>query len=137
MKRNQLIVLLAAVLPGLSFAQDSRNYQCSYGDLQRRVEIVSEAGLDVPCEVHYYKDSEAPDERQVLWNAQNEAGYCESRTQEFIAKLEGWGWACGGASAPVPVAEPEPVKDVEAVVAPDDDTDALVPAEEAETAEGS
>lgn len=132
MNYKYFAVLLAAMLPGLSLAQNAQNYQCTYGDLQRRVEILYEAGNTVPCEVHYYKDSEAPDERQVLWRALNESGYCESKTREFIARLEGWGWNCGqGTDA---VQEPDDPAD-DSGSGQDDDTDALVPAEETETTE--
>ena len=31
---------------------------------------------------------------QVLWRATNEAGYCEARAEEFLEKLESWGWQC-------------------------------------------
>ena len=100
MKNKTLLVLLTAMLPSISFGQDSQNYQCTQGDLQRRVEIVHEGGNPVPCEVHYYKDSQAQGERQVLWRAMNDSGYCESKAREFIEKLEGWGWSCGQGSAP-------------------------------------
>ena len=102
-----LVLTLSVVLPATAFAQDADKYSCSYGDLTRRVEIVREPGVTVPCEVHYYKDSEAPGEQQVLWRALSEAGYCEARAQEFVAKLEGWGWSCGGEAAPAPEAEAE------------------------------
>ena len=89
-----LAVLLVAMLPALSFAQGSQNYLCTYGDLQRRVEILYATGMTLPCEVHYYKDSEAPGEMTVLWRALNEAGYCEAKTQEFVTKLKALGWSC-------------------------------------------
>ncbi len=142
MKDKILIVLLATVLPGLAAAQDADKYQCSYADMQRRVEIYHEPGVDVPCEVHYYKDSEMPGERQVLWSAQSESGYCERKTSEFIAKLEGWGWDCGqGAAAaggaddagdaPDAPGAPEAPEAADAE-APADDTDVLAAADEAE-----
>lgn len=130
MRAKLLAAAVAATLPVAAFAQADGKYQCSYGDLTRRVEILTEPGVSVPCEVHYYKDSEAPGESQVLWSAQNDGAYCESRTTEFIAKLEGWGWNCGAGTAPaapMAPAEPEaPVEPVEAVE-PVDDTEALAP----------
>lgn len=112
-----VILFLAAAVPCAAFGQGADAYKCSYGDLQRRVEILTEPGVAVPCQVHYYKDSEAPGERQVLWNAATEAGYCERKAAEFIAKLEGWGWTCAAGDAapapepaPEPDAEPEPVQ---------------------------
>jgi hypothetical protein len=141
MNGKHAIALLAAAIPGLALAQGTESYQCSLGDLTRRVEIFTEPGRTVPCEVHYYKDSEAPGETQVLWSAQNEAGYCQRKADEFVAKLEGMGWDCGAAAmaepsepaepaepeaAPAPETPPQP----ETPTKPSDDTDVLMPADE-------
>jgi len=126
-----LAVLFATMLPSLSFGQSPQAYECTYGDLQRRVEIFYEAGVTVPCEVHYYKDTEAPGEQQVLWRALNETGYCERKTEELIAKLRGWGWTCGQADDAGSKAEPE--QGGETVQG--DDTEALEPAAETEPTE--
>lgn len=116
MKRAAL-VLASFVLPvTFALAQSNDNYRCTYNDLVRRVEIVYETGVAVPCEVHYYKDSEAPGERQVLWQAFNESGYCESQTRDFLTRLESMGWACDAAAG-------TPRE------APQDDTDVLEAAE--------
>ena len=121
MRKSPLIVVLS-LLPTMAFAQDSNNYQCSLNDLTRRVEIFYETGVTVPCEVHYYKDTEMPGERQVLWRAANEEGYCEAKAAEFVQKLEGMGWSCtAGAAAPAASEE---------MAGEPDDTDALAPAEE-------
>jgi hypothetical protein len=121
MKRSPIIVVLS-LLPTIALAQGTNNYQCSLDELTRRVEIFYETGVTVPCEVHYYKDTEMPGERQVLWRAANEEGYCEARAAEFVAKLEGMGWTCWeGAEAPATDEED---------MAEADDTDALAPAEE-------
>ena len=58
----------------------------------------------------------------VLWRALNQEGFCEAKTQEFVAQLQGWGWACNATDAAEPAAEP----------AEADDTQALTPAEETE-----
>jgi len=133
-----LAIFLAALLPGLSTAQAPHNYQCTYGDLQRRVEILYETGVTVPCEVHYYKDTEAPGETQVLWRALNEAGYCEKMAESFIGKLRDLGWTCGpggdsGADASMP--EQSNSTEQETEPADSDDTDALDPADNTEPAE--
>ncbi len=137
MNHKFLAVLLAAMLPSLSFGQSPQSYQCTYGDLQRRVEILYETGVVVPCEVHYYKDTEAPGEQAVLWRALNESGYCEKKTEELIAKLQGWGWTCGQADDSGPKAESEPSDDSGQGGEPveGDDTEALKPAEETESTE--
>ena len=133
MKSRYIIALLTMAVPCLALAQGGGTYQCSYGELQRRIEILTEPGVTVPCEVHYYKDSEAPGEKQVLWSASAQEGYCESKTEEFVAKLESWGWDCGRGAATEPVAPPEPAAEPEAPAAPEpeadvqDDTDVLSP----------
>ena len=78
MQRFALLPISVAFISIPALAQDV-SYQCTNGTLERRVEIVSEGGLGLPCEVHYYKDTEMPGERQVLWTAQNDAGYCEEQ----------------------------------------------------------
>jgi hypothetical protein len=95
MKQHTAIVLVAAMLPGVAAAQETGKYQCTYGDIQRRVEIAHEPGVEVPCSVHYYKDTENPGEQQVLWSANSDASYCDAKATEFVGKLEGMGWDCG------------------------------------------
>lgn len=112
--RRLSLACLLLVLPGAAAATE---YTCTQGDLVRRIEIVYEPGRAVPCEVHYYKDTEAPGERQVLWTAQNEAGYCEARTGELVERLRGHGWECSASA---------PDEDAEDGV---DDTDALTPSQ--------
>lgn len=128
MKKITLMILSAALLPGLSLAQVNNNYLCSNGDLQRRVEIVYETGVTVPCEVHYYKDTEAPGDRQVLWRALNEEGYCEEQTRQFITQLASWGWDCAQSAAPEEAQEADMPDESEEA----DDTDALAPVDEVE-----
>ncbi len=136
-KKLSFVILLSAIsLPATAIAAD--NYRCTLNDLVRRVEIYYEPGREVPCEVHYYKDTEMPGERLVPWRAQNEAGYCETRAAAFIEQLKSQGWDCqvsaAAATAPaaatpadeaVPAEEPEAEEPVET-----DDTDTLAPAED-------
>ena len=94
MKVQLLILASALALPLAVSAQDGDSYRCTLGSDVRRVQLFHEPGDVVPCEVQYFKDTEAPGERQVLWRALNEAGYCEARMREFVEKLEGLGWQC-------------------------------------------
>lgn len=129
MHRPLFAGVLVALLPVMASSQSAMSYECSYGDLKRRVIIYSEPGVSVPCEVHYYKDTEAPGERDVLWRAVNEAGYCESRAAEFRVQLTEWGWTCtDGADAPEEMMNDAEPLDDDAV----DDTDMLSPAGEEE-----
>ena len=123
MKTGYLMAALILVAPGLALAQDAGKYKCTYGDMVRRVEILTEPGVTVPCEVQYYKDTEAPGDKQVLWSAAAQAGYCEEKTEAFVAKLESWGWDCGRGSEPESEAPEEEPAEEEV----QDDTDVLAP----------
>jgi hypothetical protein len=91
-------------IPLLAVAQSNDSYECTMDGLIRRVVIDREGSAAVPCEVAYYKDAEAPGERQVLWSAENDAAYCTARATEFVSSLESLGWQCA-----VTGAEPEAV----------------------------
>ena len=107
MRLGQTLLMFALVAPAVALSQDAGKYQCTHGDLVRRVEIYTEPGVTVPCEVHYFKDTEAPGQSEVLWSAEAQEGYCEQKATEFVAQLEGWGWDCGASDAAEPPAEPE------------------------------
>jgi len=105
------LFLLAFSVPLLAVGQTGQNYRCTNADQIRRVEIAYVTGAAVPCEVRYYKDTEAPGAPAVPWNAQSQSGYCEARAEEFVSNLRSWGWSCTA----VAMADP----------AVGDDTDAL------------
>ena len=123
MIKKLLVLIPALLIPVLSYAQGIESYACKMGGLTRRVEIMHETGVTVPCEVHYYKDDEAPGQQQVLWRALNEAGYCEAKMTEFVGKLLEMGWECGVSAA---AREDLPVEEDKVDVV--DDTEALAPA---------
>ncbi len=69
----------------------AEEYVCHYEDERRLISVVYENDQEpVPCEVQYDKGQGV----QSLWNAQAEAGYCENKAAEFVAKQEEWGWSC-------------------------------------------
>lgn len=143
MINKNLLALTLLFSPVLTFGQGATSYQCTMDGMERRVVILTEPGVTVPCEVQYHKDTEAPGQVQVLWSASSQAGYCEEKTQEFIGKLQEWGWSCAtGDSAtaepqaesaapadsepePEPEAEPEQTDDADVIT---DDTSDLEPA---------
>ena len=134
MRAAKLLLTSLTVIPAIVLAQATET-RCTNGDLVRRVAIMSEPGVSVPCEVHYFKDTEAPGEDQVLWSASSQAGYCEERASEFVAKLEEWGWNCGAGEAPATPAA-EPPSPAEAPEEPADMTEDLAPAAPAESSDG-
>ena len=87
------------IVPLLAVAQSTDNYECTMGELTRRVVVEREGTAPLPCEVVYYKDTETPGEREVLWNAANDASYCGARASEFRSRLESLGWQCAATNA--------------------------------------
>ena len=71
-------------------------YRCTLGENVRRVEInYPQSPETLPCEVIYYKDTEAPNEPEILWRAENDASYCETQTDAIVYRLTTeWGWQC-------------------------------------------
>jgi hypothetical protein len=76
-------------------AQSESDVRCTMSDEVRRVLTMHETDAPVPCTVRYRKETEAPGApAEVLWSAENEAGFCEARAAEFVERLESWGWRC-------------------------------------------
>ena len=132
MSDKLLTLTLLLLLPFGLNAETGDSYECTVGDLVRRVEIMYETGMTLPCEVHYFKDTESPGESQVLWRAMNEAGYCEAKVAGFIEKLRASGWTCtGGSDTHDGGDEDHDAADADEDESEDvDDTDALEPAGE-------
>jgi len=120
--------VLMSLIPLAASAQDAPEVRCVQGDLQRRVAIFYETGVDVPCEVHYFKDTEAPGQREVLWRALSQSGYCESQAESFVDKLIGWGWICTASSVSGTGREDQDTVQDTVDEAPVDDTENLAPA---------
>jgi hypothetical protein len=117
MMKSLALVVLAACVPAVASAQNTRSYPCTNGGLTRRVEVAYLGTADVPCEVRYHKEGEDP---VVLWRATVDSGYCEAQAQDFILKLQGLGWTCSDAgSAPAASAPPPAREDDTAALAAD------------------
>jgi len=99
--RISIACMAAAILPLAASAQDAASFRCVNGDQVRRVEVAHPTGAPVPCEVRYFKDTEAPGQSATPWRADNEAGYCADRAAELVNRLQGFGWNCAAAAAPV------------------------------------
>jgi len=107
------------VLAGSAAASETR---CVRGDdTIRRVEIqAQDPNQDAPCEVVYWKDTEEPGVRSVLWTAQTDAGFCARKAEELVDTLKGAGWSCATAGEEprsasrqaAPAAAPSPQADV-------------------------
>ena len=78
-------------LIGSQFTYADETHICLYGGNERIIKVTyTNPGSKVPCQVVYEKNTGS----QVLWNAENEEGYCEAKAGEFVEKQRGWGWDC-------------------------------------------
>jgi hypothetical protein len=110
-------VALAPVLIVWTSSAVASEVRCVRADQAvRRVVIeVQDPNQNVPCEVVYWKDTEQPGVRNVLWNAQTDAAFCKRKADELVGKLEAVGWKCTSrdepteaATGPSPQSEPPP-----------------------------
>ena len=89
MKSIVTALFIAFIFSGIAAANEE--YVCNFGDAKRLISVNYESEHEqVPCQVQYDKGHGA----EMLWNAQSEVGYCESKAAEFVAKQESWGWSC-------------------------------------------
>ena len=90
-----VVVLAFFSTAAYAAAAEKSRYDCRNGSLVRRIIIeVGDINTGLPCEVVYWKDTEAPGVRRVLWNARSDVGYCETKASGLVNKLSGSGWRC-------------------------------------------
>jgi hypothetical protein len=102
----------AVIVSATTVEARGEEFQCQRGDQVRRVELrLADDADQLPCEVVYWLDTEAPGQPQSLWNAQNQLDYCRDKAQLMVERLESAGWACDAgdddALAPPTAAGPE------------------------------
>lgn len=90
------IFFLTFVASAVSFGASTTT--CTQGKATRKIEVSStDETKKVPCEVKYFKEGD--EAGKVLYNAANDATYCDTKAQELAAKLTGMGWQCTGGEA--------------------------------------
>jgi hypothetical protein len=76
-------------------AAAGQEFQCRRDELIRRIELQFANDADrLPCEVVYWKDSEAPGQSQRPWRADHQLDFCTEKAREMVELLEAEGWAC-------------------------------------------
>jgi hypothetical protein len=94
-----LAALSLVAASAVTAAASSEEFACRRGDLVRRVEVQFADGPDrLPCEVVYWRDSEAPGQPKQLWSADNQLAFCTAKARELLGRLQSAGWSCDGAS---------------------------------------
>jgi len=103
MKKTLLGLLMAvtAILGDLGITQafdagvEDSVVICSNQDKRRILTLDYEkGGLRLPCQVIYEKPTEHPGFSKKMWYAEYTEGFCEKKMDEFLDKLESWGWEC-------------------------------------------
>ena len=73
------------------------NTVCTNGKNRRIVELTAgDQAAKKPCEVHYKKETEQAGHDQLIWSTLANFDSCATKAKEFVGKLSGWGWSCGG-----------------------------------------
>jgi hypothetical protein len=116
------LVPMLMALAGTAAASETR---CVRGDdAIRRVEIAAQdQNSGVPCEVVYWKDTERPGVRTVLWSAETDAEFCARKAEELVDTLEGGGWSCAAAGEQPRAASRETPPQVATPSTPEDSTE--------------
>lgn len=86
----QVFIFSCLALPVSAYAE---SWSCSKSNDVREVHVERTTSAPVPCQVLYKKLTEGAED-QILWNANNDATYCEEKAQGLIAKLNSVGWVC-------------------------------------------
>ena len=91
--KKAILLIPTAVLTFSPLAAIADSWSCRHTNDVREIHIERSTSGPVPCQVVYKKLTEGVED-QVLWSAENDAGYCEEKANEFVAKQESWGWTC-------------------------------------------
>ena len=112
--KTRLHYLLAAMML-LPLSVNANAWKCEHNGMVREVQVEYLGDGKVPCNVIYDKPTEGI-ETKVLWFADKQEGYCEEKAQEFVNKLESWGWTCARFEVAPAVEAPVDEVSVEEVV---------------------
>lgn len=86
------------LLPGLCAAGENYHYTCQLEEASRRIEVAYLVPEQtVPCEVRYQKNNE---DGVVLWRANNQTGFCESKAEALRREHEALGFQCTSHNRP-------------------------------------
>lgn len=82
----------------LSVSADAKDFTCRDALDKVRIRIeVDDQQTGLPCRVLF---ESSPTDRQVLWRAQRDAGFCERKMQNLLTWFTKEGWRCSPRSAP-------------------------------------
>lgn len=119
------VLVCAAASTSAALPARGEGFECQRGELHRRLMLQFADDADrLPCEVVYWKDSDSPDQPQLLWKADNEVQFCIDKAKGVIDRLRSAGWRCVAAperavadQAPPPSTPDAAILDEESTVA--------------------
>jgi hypothetical protein len=76
-----------------TYGAAAEQYVCTYDNKVRKVRLNYPTGHQVPCSVIYEKPTE-DGSKKIMWEAQQQIGYCETKASEFTEYLRTNGWNC-------------------------------------------
>lgn len=91
--KNTALKIFSITLLIMPFSAFADSWSCRHDNNVREIHIMQSESSPVPCSVVYKKLTEGVED-QVLWTAENDAGYCEEKAKAFVDKQIGWGWTC-------------------------------------------
>ncbi len=95
---SHLFILLLLFISLGAQADTNYHYTCTQGNSVRLIEVAYLVPKQkVPCEVRYQKENA---QSTILWRADNQESFCESKTQRLIEKQKEWGFDCKSENAP-------------------------------------
>lgn len=88
---------------GVEAHAETEAYECRSGERERRVALRYADDRDrLPCEVLYWRDAGQQSEPRVLWTAEATTGFCVTKAEELMSRLENAGWSCTRAGTAAP-----------------------------------
>lgn len=90
---TRILQAISITLLSIPFSAQADSWSCRHDNNVREIHIERPSGEAVPCNVLYKKLTEGAED-QILWNAENNADYCEEKAKAFVEKQISWGWTC-------------------------------------------
>ena len=92
-KLNTMGLSIIIALLALPTAASAGSWICEHNNLIREIKVERASDEPAPCSVVYNKDTEGQG-TSVLWTANTDGAYCDTKADGLAEKLQGWGWSC-------------------------------------------
>jgi hypothetical protein len=92
-KLNRAAITAIVTLLVTTNVAHAGSWICENGSLVREINVERQSNAPAPCSVDYNKDAEGQGS-QILWTANNDGAYCDSKADGLAERLQGFGWTC-------------------------------------------